>query len=168
MKNVGRMLSLVIVAGLLVAVTGCSRRCVRPDEPIPPPPPGRLISEMTDEAIDPAGELDLATIYFDLDESVIRAGEERKLEENARKLKNATATGQVSSVTIEGHCCPIGTDAHNMALGLNRANAVRNFLVRMGVPANQLSVISYGSKRLVTEDPARYSKNRRVEFKLHN
>ena len=68
---------------------------------------------------------------------------------------------------LEGHCDERGSDEYNLALGENRAKAALNYLLTLGVPANQLSIISYGKERPL--DPASteeaWAKNRRVEFK---
>lgn len=147
-----------------MTMLGCPRKCVRPEEPIPPPPLPEELPGILGDIGEPGSDLGLATIYFDLDMSQIRDGEARKLEENARKLNDAAAQGK--SVTVEGHCCPLGTAAYNMALGMRRAEAVKAFLVRLGVPTARLATVSYGMEKLVTADPAQYEQNRRVEFKL--
>ena len=71
-------------------------------------------------------------------------------------------------VKLEGHCDERGSDEYNLALGENRAKAVQNYLLTLGVPANQLSIISYGKERPL--DPASteeaWAKNRRVEFTI--
>ncbi len=50
-------------------------------------------------------------------------------------------------VTIEGHCDERGTREYNLALGDRRANAARNYLVALGVPASRITTISYGKER---------------------
>ena len=47
-------------------------------------------------------------------------------------------------VTIEGHTCSLGTGTYNLALGNRRANAVRDYLVSVGVPADRLRTVSQG------------------------
>src|SRR6202166_4398685 len=47
-------------------------------------------------------------------------------------------------VRIEGHTDTIGDTAYNNKLGLARANAVRDFLVKYGAQANQIEVTSLG------------------------
>jgi peptidoglycan-associated lipoprotein len=51
--------------------------------------------------------------------------------------------------TIEGHADERGTPAYNVALGMRRATAVRDALVRLGVPSDRLVVVSYGNDRPV-------------------
>ncbi|HDQ99066.1 MAG TPA: peptidoglycan-associated lipoprotein [candidate division WOR-3 bacterium] len=167
MKNVARSLALIVGVGLVLTAVGC-RKCVRPEEPIPPPPLPETMPEIIGDIGDPgAGSgLQLATIYFDFDMSVIRPGDARKLEENARQLNEAAAVGQEPMVSVEGHCDPMGTAAYNMALGMRRAEAAKAFLVKLGVPAARFSTVSFGKEKLATSDPDEFELNRRVEFKV--
>jgi peptidoglycan-associated lipoprotein len=50
-------------------------------------------------------------------------------------------------VRIEGHGDPNDTRDHALALGARRAEAVRNYLVLLGVPALQVSTTSWGKER---------------------
>jgi peptidoglycan-associated lipoprotein len=72
-------------------------------------------------------------------------------------------TNPGSLVKIEGHCDERGTSAYNLVLGEKRAKAVRNYLVELGVAANQLSVVSYGKERPFCQEHAEscYQQNRR-------
>jgi len=71
-------------------------------------------------------------------------------------------------VTATGHTDKSGPDDYNMALSLRRANAVKDALVRDGVPAGVISVVGRGeSQPLVpTADGVREPQNRRVEIVL--
>jgi len=50
-------------------------------------------------------------------------------------------------VTVEGHCDERGTREFNLALGARRANAVKDYLVSLGVPSSRIGTISYGKER---------------------
>ncbi|HTU02096.1 MAG TPA: OmpA family protein, partial [Candidatus Sulfotelmatobacter sp.] len=52
-----------------------------------------------------------------------------------------------AKVTIEGHCDERGSSEYNLDLGERRANAIREYLVAAGVPAEQLHMVSYGEAR---------------------
>ena len=73
-----------------------------------------------------------------------------------------------ASVLIEGHCDERGSVEYNLALGQRRAEAARDYLVNLGVPANRLDAVSYGKERPI--DPEHTEKawatNRRCEFRL--
>jgi peptidoglycan-associated lipoprotein len=65
---------------------------------------------------------------------------------------------------IEGHADEQGTREYNLALGFRRANAVREYLVSRGVPANRLEVTSFGKERPieVCSNETCYAQNRRA------
>ena len=57
-------------------------------------------------------------------------------------LKRWTST----RMTIEGHADSRGTNEYNLALGERRANAVRDYLVTLGVPVARISIVSKGEE----------------------
>ncbi len=75
-------------------------------------------------------ERPLSDVYFDLDESTIKDDAKASLSTNATWLKRWTGT----RINIEGHCDERGTAEYNLGLGERRANAVKAYLVELGVP----------------------------------
>lgn len=71
-----------------------------------------------------------------------------------------------TTVIIEGHCDNRGTAEYNLALGEGRAQAVKNYMVALGISSNRMDVVSYGEERpLVDGDgEAAWSQNRRAHF----
>ena len=67
------------------------------------------------------------------------------------------------NIQIAGHCDERGTREYNLALGYRRANAVRSYLVALGVPASRISTISYGKERpaVLGDNPSAWAQNRR-------
>jgi peptidoglycan-associated lipoprotein len=69
---------------------------------------------------------------------------------------------------IEGHCDERGTNAYNMALGARRADAVKQFMVNLGLAPDRFETISYGEERPL--DPGHneeaWARNRRAAFVL--
>ena len=67
------------------------------------------------------------------------------------------------NITIEGHCDERGTREYNLALGERRANAVKNYLVALGIAASRVNTISYGKERpaVLGSDDAAWAQNRR-------
>ncbi|MGQ9708114.1 MAG: OmpA family protein [bacterium] len=164
MEAAVKITTLFMGVAFMLVLVGCPKKCVKPvsEEPVIVEPP-------VEEEVVPAEvgkvELNLKTIYFDFDKYDIRAGDAQILQDNAKQIKDALNSGQKFVVTIEGHCCPIGTAEYNMALGQRRAEAAKAYLVNLGVDASILNTISYGEERLVTSDPNQYQLNRRCEFK---
>jgi peptidoglycan-associated lipoprotein len=72
-------------------------------------------------------------------------------------------------VTVEGHCDERGTDGYNKALGERRAEAVKEFLVTLGISSNRLNTISYGEERPIAmgQNEASWAKNRRAQFVIN-
>jgi peptidoglycan-associated lipoprotein len=138
---------------------GCPKKAVK-EEVIPPPP-----EEVEKPAPPPPPEkpaLVLETIHFDFDKYEIRPGDAEILKKNAEILKQYPDV----KIIIEGHCCPIGTNEYNLGLGQRRANAAKEYLVKLGISPDRIETISYGEERLITTDPKEYWKNRRCEFKV--
>jgi peptidoglycan-associated lipoprotein len=52
-------------------------------------------------------------------------------------------------VQIEGHADAADTRDHALAVGARRAEAVRQYLILLGVPAAQLSAVTFGKERAV-------------------
>ena len=71
-------------------------------------------------------------------------------------------------LTIEGHTDKSGLPGKNLQLSQNRADAIRMYLIRKGIPESHLTAIGYGSSRPIADNRtvAGRAANRRVEFKL--
>ncbi len=97
-------------------------------------------------------------VYFDTDQSVVREDGRQTLGKQAEWLKKYTNY----PITIEGKCDERGTREYNLALGERRANAVKQYLVAQGVPAQRVNTISYGKERpeVVGSDEGAWARNR--------
>lgn len=104
----------------------------------------------------------LYTVYFGYDAASIDAQTKNKLKENADWIKNNTDV----TIQIEGHADKRGSVEYNLALGERRAKSVKNYLVSLGVPADRLTIISYGKEKLLSfgDSESDHSKNRRANF----
>ena len=85
---------------------------------------------------------------------------------NAGLFNQSEAQGL--SVKVEGNCDEWGTDEYNYALGLKRAKAAKDALVKQGVAADRITVVSYGESNPVCTDKTKAcdAQNRRAEFKV--
>jgi peptidoglycan-associated lipoprotein len=105
-------------------------------------------------------------VYFDFDSASLRADAQALLREKAEYLYNNLS---LNSLTIEGHTDERGTDAYNLALGDRRADAVKQFLVDLGLSADRFNTISFGEERPL--DPGQteeaWAKNRRATFRVN-
>lgn len=86
-----------------------------------------------------------------------------KLDQVAEALKAQDAD---KSMVVEGHTDSQGSDAINQPLSLNRATAVRDYLVSKGVASEKISAIGIGSGRPLTDNKTAENRanNRRVEI----
>jgi len=107
-----------------------------------------------------AKKLASVVVYFDFDKYNIRKDQWPKVEELAKLIKENPSN---YTVRIEGNCDEWGTEEYNYALGLKRANSVRNALIKLGVDPKKLTVISYGELNPVCTAHAKWCwrKNRR-------
>lgn len=122
--------------------------------PPPPPPPSA-----TDEQLFSQNVKD---IYFDYDKYDVRADQQAAVQADAQFLQQHPNI----NFTVEGHCDERGSTEYNLALGDNRANAVKNALTQAGVAANRIKTISYGKEKpFCTESNEQcWQQNRRGHF----
>lgn len=108
----------------------------------------------------------LQDVFFDYDQSELRADQQAILQQDAAALKALLADFPNAVIMVEGHCDERGSAEYNLGLGDRRASSVRDYLVQLGVPADKLRTISYGKERpqCTDADEACYQKNRRAHF----
>jgi len=101
------------------------------------------------------------SIKFPVDSSKLSPEAEERLMVFVEKLK---ADNRNIYLEIQGHTDSTGPDEVNERLGEARAEAVRRFMNRHGVPLNRVSTISYGKHNPVADNKTRAgrSENRRV------
>lgn len=103
-------------------------------------------------------------VFFDFNKSDITPEANKIIAQAATTAKSAKST----SIALTGHTDSVGSDKYNQALSLRRASAVKAVLVKLGIPANEISVVGKGkSEPLVpTKDGVREPQNRRVQIVL--
>ncbi len=99
-------------------------------------------------------------VFFAFDSAALDDAARQTLERQAAWLKQYPAV----SVTIEGHCDERGTREYNLALGERRAQAVKNYLVALGISPDRIRTISYGKERPADpgHDETAWALNRRA------
>lgn len=158
------------LALVLFAVSGCQTKNDRHANAQPGSDGNALTNDGTTpnpgQGIDayPAGfdPSKLQIVYFDYDSAILRDDARESLKANAGSLKKLAQL----RLQIAGHCDERGTQSYNLALGERRAQAVRDYLAQLGVPADRLITISYGKEKPADagNDEAAWAKNRRCEF----
>ena len=155
---------LVALLGLsLLAFSGCAKKsedtgmkskaAMGPEEPLVSKPIGVMEGRTS---------VGMVPVYFDFDKSNIRKDQVARIQSNAEFMKK----NPQDKIRIEGNCDPRGTNEYNMALGERRALSAKKYLVNLGIPAENLSTISYGEERILVQgnDEAAYAQNRRDDF----
>ena len=175
----------VLVLAVATAVTACSSS-PEPEPPAPPPPAApdtagqgqARLDEMREDSIRRAREAEAATaeetararaileemVFFDYDESAIRADAQETLSQKITVLRSNPNV----VLRITGHADERGSIEYNLALGLRRANSVRDYLVGFGLDASRFTTETMGEDQPL--DPgtteAAYARNRRSEFAI--
>jgi peptidoglycan-associated lipoprotein len=142
-----------------------------PATPPPPPPapapaqPAPLSEEemFRNKTLDQLNaEKPLADVLFALDSTDLSNEARALLQKDVDWMKKWTTT----KVMVEGHADSRGTNEYNLALGERRADAVRDYLVSLGIPTERLTIVSKGEEQpfCSEETEACWQQNRRGHF----
>jgi|GEM_PF-1030454 len=136
------------------------------------------ISDFVYDAFCAEGKLVLRSVQFALGSHAITSASAAVLDEVATILMQDPNQGHVRSsrhhnrfhmIAIEGHTCDIGSNASNMSLSVRRANAVKDYLVRKGVPGNLILTRGYGEEfpkyDNSTEEGRRLNRRAEIDFR---
>ena len=122
------------------------------------------ITETTGSGIVSGSQEDLIVnvgdrVFFGYDSSDLDSDALELLQDQVAWLKQNSDV----IVTIEGHCDERGTREYNLALGEKRAQAVKNYLIGLGINPDRVSTISYGKERpaVVGSNDGAWAQNRR-------
>lgn len=101
-------------------------------------------------------------VFFDFDKSDLKEESQSELERIAEFLQANPAV----KVEIGGHTDDQGAADYNDKLSADRANAVKTYLVKNGIPASRITTKGYGKRQPLVEskDEAARAQNRRVEM----
>jgi len=106
----------------------------------------------------------LRDILFDFDSYAVTSSELPKIEGVGSFMKQDRSVRLI----VEGHCDERGTVEYNLALGQKRAEAVKDYLLKLGIDAGRIRTISYGKEVPVESGKSEeaWAKNRRAHFKI--
>lgn len=124
--------------------------------PPPAPRPTSTLEEMFAANVKDA--------FFDYDKADIRADARDALARSAEFLRGYPQV----KVVVEGHCDERGSTEYNIALGERRAQAVRNFMISLGITADRLDTTSFGKEKpfCSASNEQCWQQNRRGHFMM--
>lgn len=142
-----------------------------PPPPAPPPAPAptptpRALTEAEIFAAKSLQQLNdekpLSDVFFELDRADLREEGKSTVQKDADWLKKWEST----KITVEGHCDSRGSSGTNLSLGSRRANAVKEYMIGLGVPAARVTTISKGKEQPFCHDENEscWQQNRRGHF----
>ena len=181
---------LLLILALTIGISACARRqppvaAPAPSQPAPapstatpapPPPAATRVEDSLPVPPEPLAEDAIANrtlddlnrdapfkpVFFGLDSA--------ELDESGRAIVAANA-GLLKKyptwvVTVEGHCDERGTAEYNLALGEQRAVAVKTYMVSLGVAPDRIRTVSYGKEFPfdMGHDDKAWASNRRAQF----
>jgi peptidoglycan-associated lipoprotein len=134
-----------------------------PPAPTPAPaPPSEEEAFRTKTLEQLNSEKPLGDVHFAYDASDLSEEARGVLQKDTDWMKKWTST----KVMVEGHADSRGTNEYNLALGERRADAVRDYLVSLGIPTDRITIVSKGEEQpfCSEETEACWQQNRRGHF----
>ncbi len=114
-------------------------------------------------SVDKDGKLEFKAeiVYFAFDDASLTPEGMARLDAIAAHMKTTK-----EKLKVEGHCDDRGSIEYNLALGQRRAESVRKYLETVGIGADRLQAVSFGSEKpaVTGKGEEAWSKNRRAEF----
>lgn len=164
----------LLIAVTLLVVAGCAHEkigFVQSSQPAAAPAPTKVATTGSQAPTSAAGDqkgadldalLKGLVIHFGFDAADLSPDSRQRLDALADAMRARPAV----HVRIAGNCDELGTEEYNLALGQKRADAVREYLVRLGVVPTRVDTVSYGEEKPLddrhTEEA--WSANRRAEL----
>jgi peptidoglycan-associated lipoprotein len=172
MKRHVRIVALVAV-GLVLGACSKKQPPVAPTPQVPAPVQQQTQPTQAprdDGAAERAAELRRLTaileqmVFFDYDESTIRTDAREALAAKVPFLRSNPSI----RMRIDGHADERGSVEYNLALGMRRANAVRDYLAGFGIDTSRFETFSFGEDQPLASgsNESAWSQNRRAEFRV--
>jgi outer membrane protein OmpA-like peptidoglycan-associated protein len=117
-----------------------------------------------------ASTLNLKTVNFRLGSKTLPDASLAALSKSARALKACSSAAKPIKLEIAGYTDTTGNEASNLQLSKQRAQVVRAYLVKQGVPASSLTAAGFGQASPIADNNTREGRmaNRRIELKIAN
>ena len=173
MKLLRSNLPVILILAALISLQACKakKKIVAPEQPAPPPtespapvqqaPPPPPAPETAPAPAPP--NYNFANIQFEFDSGILKTESYPILDKAAIEMKKDPS----ATFILRGYASAEGTDEHNMQLSIDRANAVKTYLVNTGVNGANISTKGYGEANPIADNSTEAGRviNRRVEIK---
>lgn len=106
----------------------------------------------------------LGNIEFETNSTTIRGIYKLDLIEPASDSVYADSSWKV---IISGHTDGEGSDAYNMVLSQDRADAIRDMMIRKGIPSYKITTIAYGESMPLRDNTSEEGKERNRRAEIH-
>lgn len=108
----------------------------------------------------------ISDAYFDYNQHSLRPDAISTLQADSVELRDILKQYPNYKLVIQGYADERGSQEYNLSLGEARAQSAKTYLVNVGIPAQQLSTVSYGKEKPICEDhtEACWQKNRRIHI----
>ncbi|RMH52016.1 MAG: peptidoglycan-associated lipoprotein Pal [Zetaproteobacteria bacterium] len=170
-----RSLSCIVIVAAALTFAGCAKKEVvgadhegaarHQQSAAAQEPSTSGVQEMNGSGASEVARPTTNSIYFAFDSAAIDAAGLAVLDRHAAWLRAHPGV----SVTIEGNCDERGSREYNLALGQQRADAVRAHLIAQGVDGSRIDTVSFGEERPVCtgSGEACWAQNRRADIVVH-
>lgn len=175
MNNTYRIVPALAAALLLAACSSTPKTeapapvDTRPAQPAPPTAPTAQAPSTAPATQRPilseplaGGVLAGRSVYFDYDSNVVKTEGQALVQAHAKfMVENPT-----SRIMLEGNTDERGSREYNLALGQRRADAVKQIMTVVGVPAARIETVSFGEEKPKSpgHDESAWSQNRRADI----
>ena len=176
MKRINGLSVLVLLMGFVVLQQSCKPKKVLVNESVEvntvpaavnETPPAAVVEERAPEVVAPREEApnyNFRNIQFELDSYVLKTESYAILDQVYREMRKDPN----ARFNINGHASVEGSAEYNQKLSVDRANAVKIYLVNSGVNSNNLTTVGFGATQPVASNDTESGRslNRRVEIKV--
>ena len=165
---------ILIICVALITMQACKAKKLvqKPAPPVAdttkpaPPPPAPAPQPAPAPAPAPAPVYTFTNIQFEFNSGILKTSSYPDLDKAVALMK----VDPTARFMLKGYASAEGTDAHNMELSVDRANAVKAYLVNSGVNADNITTQGYGEANPVADNTTEAGRilNRRVEISKQN
>lgn len=168
-----RTRTLIVAIGLLtLSMQACKTKKIvaKPTPPVEKPAPAPVekpapapVEEKEAPAPEEKASFNFSNVQFEFNSDVLKTASFEILDQVVSQMKKSPDV----VLTIHGNSSTEGSAAHNMSLSVDRANAVKSYLVNAGISGSKLKIKGHGATNPVTSNATEEGRalNRRVEFK---